>query len=202
MRMHWVWGMLLLMALWIGVDVGGKRKGFDAAIIDDRRVLALKGRRTSKQVVDLVTMNPPTVVAIDSPRACAPEGKTAREGELRLARSICGIRWTPDARHVHASTYYAWILEGLALFDALTARGVEVIEVFPTASWTRWHGKRGPRTRAAWSRQALTALGLDGVPARTNQDQRDAIAAAVTARQHTLALTETIGDIVVPAGRW
>jgi len=190
------------VALWIGVDVGGKRKGFDAAVIDDRRVLALTSRMTCQQVVDLVITNPPTVVAIDSPRSCAPEGKTAREGELQLARSICGIRWTPDARRVHASTYYAWILEGLALFDALAARGVEVIEVFPTASWTRWHGKRGPRTRATWSRQGLTALGLDGVPARTNQDQRDAIAAAMTARQHTLALTETMGDIVVPARRW
>lgn len=41
-----------------------------------------------------------------------------------------------------------------------------------------------------------------GVPTRTNQDQRDAIAAAMTARQHTLAMTETMGDIVVPAGRW
>jgi hypothetical protein len=48
----------------------------------------------------------------------------------------------------------------------------------------------------------LTALGLGNVPARTNQDQRDAIAAAVTARQHSLGLTETMGDIVVPAGRW
>ena len=190
------------MALWIGVDVGGKRKGFDAAVIDDRRVLAVKSRMTCQQVVDLVITNPPAVVAIDSPRSCAPGGKAAREGELQLARSICGIRWTPDARRVRASAYYAWILEGLALFDALAARGVEVIEVFPTASWTRWHGKRGPRTRAAWSRQGLTALGLDGVPARTNQDQRDAIAAAMTARQHTLALTETMGDIVVPVRRW
>ncbi len=189
------------MALWIGVDVGGKRKGFDAAVIDDRRLLALQSHMTCQQVVDLAITNPPTVVAIDSPLSCAPEGKTAREGELQLARLICGIRWTPDLRRVHASTYYAWILEGLALFGALAARGVEVIEVFPTASWTRWHGKRGPRTRAAWSRQGLTALGLDGVPTRTNQDQRDAIAAAVTARHHTLALTETIGDIVVPAGR-
>jgi hypothetical protein len=45
----------------------------------------------------------------------------------------------------------------------------------------------------------LAALGLDGMPARTNQDQRDAIAAAVTARQHTLGMTETMGEIVVPA---
>jgi predicted nuclease with RNAse H fold len=41
-------------------------------------------------------------------------------------------------------------------------------------------------------------LGLEGVPARTNQDQRDAIAAAMTARQYTQGMTEAMGEIVVP----
>jgi predicted nuclease with RNAse H fold len=190
------------MAVWVGVDVGGKRKGFDVAVIDDRQVLALEGHLTCMRVVDIVNERRPAVVAIDSPRSYAPDGRTARDSELQLARAICGIRWTPDARHVHASAYYAWILEGLDLFDALADRDAEVIEVFPTASWTRWHGKRGARTRTAWSREGLAALGLENVPARTNQDQRDAIAAAMTARQHSLALTETMGEIVVPAGRW
>jgi len=190
------------VAVWFGVDVGGKRKGFDVAVIDDHRVLALRSHLTCRQVVDTVVERRPAVVGIDGPRSYAPEGQTARDGELQLARSICGIRWTPDARRVHASAYYAWILEGLGLFDALAAQGAEVIEVFPTASWTRWHGRRGPRTRAAWTRQGLAALGLESVPAHTNQDQRDAIAAAMTARQHSLALTETMGEIVVPTGRW
>jgi hypothetical protein len=65
----------------------------------------------------------------------------------------------PDAGRVHASAYSAWILQGRALFDALAARDIEVIEVFPTASWTRWHCKPGPRTRAARTRQGLAALG-------------------------------------------
>jgi len=182
--------------------VGGKRKGFDVAVIDDRRVLALQGRLTCQQVVELAMTHRPGVTAIDSPRSCAPPGQTARDGERQLRSSICGIRWTPDESRVRASAYYAWIIEGLALFDALAMRGVEVIEVFPTASWTRWHGKRGTRTRSAWTRQGLAALDLDGVPPRTNQDQRDAIAAAMTARQHTLAMTETMGDIVVPFSRW
>ena len=131
-----------------------------------------------------------------------PEGQTTRDGERQLAKAICGIRWTPDAQQVHGRPYYAWIVEGLALFDALTARDVEVIEVFPTASWTRWHGKRGDRTRSTWSKQGLATLGLEGVPTRTNQDQRDAIAAAMTARQHTLGMTEAMGEILVPTGRW
>lgn len=194
--------MLRGVTVWVGVDVGGKRKGFDVAVIDDRRVLALQGHLTCQQVVALVLENRPAVVAVDSPRLCAPDGQTARDGELQLNKSICGIRWTPDERRVRASAYYAWIVEGLALFGALAACGVEVIEVFPTASWTRWHGARGPQTRAAWTRQGLASLGLAGVPALTNQDQRDALAAAMTGRQHSLALTETMGDIVVPAARW
>jgi predicted nuclease with RNAse H fold len=187
---------------WLGVDVGGKRKGFDVALVDDHQILALAGGLDHGAVIELVETDRPTVVAIDSPRCCAPEGQTTRDGERQLAKSICGIRWTPDAKRVHASAYYAWIVEGLALFDALAARDVEVIEVFPTASWTRWHGKRGTRTRSAWSKQGLMALSLEGIPKRTNQDQRDAIAAAVTARQHTRGMTETMGEIVVPTGQW
>jgi hypothetical protein len=99
--------------VWVGVDVGAKRKGFDVAVIDDRRVLALQGHLTCRQVVDIVLANRPAVVAIDSPGSCAPDGQSARDGELRLARSICGIRWTPDAGRVQASAYYAWILEDM-----------------------------------------------------------------------------------------
>lgn len=190
------------MTVWAGVDVGGKRKGFDMAVIDDRCVLAINGHLTCQQVVNLVMETRPAVVAIDSPRSYAPDGQTARDCELQIAKSICGIRWTPGERHVRASAYYAWILEGAGLFAALASHDVNLIEVFPTASWTRWHGRRGPQSRAAWTRQGLGALGLEGVPGRTNQDQRDAIAAAMTARQHSLGLTETIGEIVVPARRW
>jgi predicted nuclease with RNAse H fold len=92
------------------------------------------------------------------------------------------------------------VVQGLALFDALAGRGAEVIEVFPTASWTRWLGTRGRRTRTGWTRDGLSALNLRGLPARTNQDRRDAIAAAITARLHDRGLTEAIGEIVVPLG--
>jgi predicted nuclease with RNAse H fold len=153
-------------------------------------------------VVERVATERPAIVAIDSPRRCAPDGQSTRDDERRLARSICGIRWTPDQQRVRASVYYAWVVEGLALFDALAGLGIDTIEVFPTASWTRWHGARGARSRSDWSREGLTTLGLEDVPRRTNQDQRDAIAAALTARQHSRGATETIGDIVVPAGRW
>jgi len=168
----------------MGVDVGGRRKGFDVALLDDRDMAALIRGQDREAVVELVSIHQPALVAVDSPRSCAPEGHSTRECERELNTSICGIRWTPDTKRVDAAAYFP------------------VIEVFPTASWTRWHGPRGPLTRAAWTRDGLARLRLTGVPERTNQDQRDAIAAAMTAQQHTRGLTQEIGEIVVPAGRW
>lgn len=187
------------MTRWLGVDVGGARKRFDVALVDERRLLALEGGLSRDAVVALVRRTRPAVVAIDGPRRCAPDGETSRASERQLARAVCGIRWTPDAATVHdGSAYYGWVVEGLALYEALAAEAVEVIEVFPTASWTRWHGPRGSATRAAWSGRALAALDLEGVPPRLGQDARDAIAAALTAREHARGTAEAIGEIVVP----
>jgi predicted nuclease with RNAse H fold len=73
-----------------------------------------------------------------------------------------------------------------------------VVECFPTASWTRWSGGRNGRSRAAWSTGALATLGVSGVPRRTSQDARDAIAAALTARCFDQGSTVSFGEIVVP----
>lgn len=186
------------MARWIGVDVGGRRKRFDLAVIDEHSLLALAGGLGLDAIVELVEAQRPVVVGIDGPRCCAPTGQTARAGERALARAICGIRWTPDRSAVEGNPYYAWIVEGLALFEALTDRGFDAIEVFPTASWTRWFGPRGASSRAVWTERGVARLGLEGVPRRTNQDQRDAIAAAATARQHSEGTTEALREIVVP----
>jgi predicted nuclease with RNAse H fold len=152
-------------------------------------------------VVDLVVRERPAVVGIDSPGTCAPDGETSRADERALARAVCGIRWTPDAATVARGGYFGWVVHGLALWDALRPLGPEVVEVFPTASWTRWAGPRGPVPRAEWSGAALASLGLEGVPPRTSQDVRDAIGAAVTAWEHAAGRTERFGEIVVPVGR-
>jgi len=52
---------------WLGVDVGGPRKGFDVALIDDREVLELRSRLGTSDVVALVEAARPDVVGIDSP---------------------------------------------------------------------------------------------------------------------------------------
>lgn len=176
---------------WLGVDVGGPRKGFDVALIDDEAVRIL-ARLDRAGVVALVRSARPQVIGIDSPRSLAPAGGSSRADERALARAVCGIRWTPDRLD---GPYYEWIVEGLRLYEAL---GGAAIEVFPTASWTRWLGPRDTRTRSAWTRAGLPVLALAGIPARTNQDERDALAAAVTARAYSRGQTEMFGAIVVP----
>jgi predicted nuclease with RNAse H fold len=188
------------MKRWLGVDVGAERKGFDVALVDERELVQLHAGLTVQDVVQLADTHRPLLTAIDSPRSCAPPGHPSRADERAVSRAVCGIRWTPDRDQVHSSSdYYAWIRHGLELFSALAAGGHSTIEVFPTASWTRWCGPRGTQSRALWSTRGLRQLNLSGVPKSTNQDQRDAIAAAVTARAHTQGLTEAIGEIVVPA---
>ena len=54
------------------------------------------------------------------------------------------------------------------------------------------------RSAISPERSALQLSKLDKV----GRETRNAIAAAVTARQHTQGMTEGMGEIVVPAGRW
>jgi predicted nuclease with RNAse H fold len=190
------------MTCWMGVDVGGRRKRFDVAVVDERRLIALERRQSVGDVVARVAAMQPAVVAIDSPRSCAPPGATHRADERALrAGARVGIRWTPPRSELHGNPYYEWVVEGLALYEALGPSAAEVIECFPTAAWTRWHGPRDSRSRAAWSSEALEALDLEDVPPRTNQDQRDAIAAALTARAYSQGESQRFGEIVVPALR-
>jgi predicted nuclease with RNAse H fold len=187
---------------WAGVDVGGTRKGFDIAVVDATRIVAGPARlRDPAEVVAFLIEQQPRVVAVDSPRAAAADGAASRECERLLARAVCGIRYTPSrAVLAGGDPYYDWIRNGLDLYAALAAAGAwRVVECFPTASWTRLAGPRNGRSRAQWTGEALLRLGLAGIPARTSQDARDAIAAAVTARRFDHGSTESFGEIVVPA---
>jgi predicted nuclease with RNAse H fold len=179
--------------------VGGRRKGFHCAVVVGDEVRALVQFQAAGGLVDWLRFEQPRLVAVDSPVSTAPEGLSSREGERLLARArVCGIRYTPARAEVDRNDYYEWIRNGLELYAALAAAELPAIECFPTASWSRLAGPRGEERRAAWTRRALAALDLGGIPSRLNQDYRDAIGAAVTARLHDEGVTEAFGEIVVP----
>ena len=186
-----------------GIDVGGRRKGFHAAAVDADGKLAAGPQQLPavEPVLAWLAEVGPSVVAIDSPMTSAPRGGSSRPGERALAREICGIRFAPESSRLAGDPYYEWIVCGLQLYRALkgAARDWEVIEVFPTASWTVWARPRGNRTRARWTADALDAMRLEGLPdRRLSQDDRDAIAAALTARLYAYGETRQCDEIVVP----
>jgi predicted nuclease with RNAse H fold len=191
---------------WAGVDVGA-RKGFDAAVIGEHGLVAGPQRiRERESVLRWLRQQRPRVVAVDSPRVAASEGELSRGCERELVRAaVCGIRYTPSDAALRANeAYYGWILHGFRLYEALEEAAEEmpweIIECFPTATWSRLGGRKGKdRSRAQWSREILASLGLSGLPQRISQDGRDAIGAALTARLYDAGQTESFGEIVVPA---
>ncbi len=192
---------------WAGVDVGAG-KGFDLAVIDPHGLVAGPERITAiPEVVRWLRDQRPRVVAVDSPRSPAREGELSRRGERDLVRAgVCGIRYTPnEAALGQNKTYYAWIANGFDLYAAVVAakRSARwrVIECFPTATWSRLGGRRDKRSRARWSREVLDGLRLERLPSRMNQDARDSIDAAVTAKLYDDKKVEAFGEIIVPAIR-
>ena len=185
----------------MGVDVGGRRKGFDVALVDGLSLVALHSRRSCRQVVELALAAAPAAIGIDSPAACAATGEKSRPGERKLAREVCPIFFTPDEAEVHSGNpFYGWVVEGLALYEALHAAlpGTPSTEVFPSAAWTVWAGPRDGRPKPQWSREALVRAGLDGLPARCSQDARDAAGAALVAGLYGEGRTRDFGGIAVP----
>jgi predicted nuclease with RNAse H fold len=188
----------------IGIDVGGRRKGFHACALRGDVIVAGPDRLADvAAAVEWIADLAPTTVAIDSPRECAPPGTLSRPDERQFAAAgICHIRWTPERSRLAGNPYYEWTEHGLELYSALAAAGLPpdwLIEVFPTAAWTIWAGSRHKRSRAAWSTAALADLGLSGAPSRHSQDDRDAIAAALVARLHDEGRTRAYGAIMTPA---
>lgn len=191
--------------LWAGVDVGGERKGFHVAVVDGARLVDVRAIASPAAVAGWLAEVQPLLVAVDSPVAPAPAGERSRPDERAFARAgICGIRFTPERATIAAprpngDNYYGWIRNGFTLYDELAQAGLRAVECFPTASWTRWGGPRSGRGRGAWSEGVLRGLALGGLPERLDQDCRDAVGAALTARAHTAGQTEIFGAIVVPS---
>ena len=188
----------LAPSVWAGVDVGGRRKGFHVALIGRRRLLHLERASSAATAAALLRAHRPVLVAVDGPRRAAATGR-ARDDEIAFARAgICHIRFTPTARVVRSNPHFEWVCHGLELYELIDRDGLRAIECFPTASWTVWGGRRSGN-RAGWSDRVLRRMGLGSVPDRLGQDFRDAIGAALTAREHDQGRTRAYGEIVVPS---
>jgi predicted nuclease with RNAse H fold len=202
----------------IGIDVGGRRKGFHAVALRDG---AYAGQLASRDVEHLCRwchgVMKAIVIAIDAPCRWSSDGKP-RPCERDLLRQ--GIRcFTSPTRAqaiAHPTDYFGWMLRGEALFQALEAthpllgalpiNGPACFETFPHAITWHWRGgnanaaKKHPQRR-----ELLIQLGLDPTPF-TRIDWIDAALCALVAHQAScgedcLAYGEPSTGLVVVPGR-
>lgn len=209
----------------VGIDVGGRRKGFHAVALRDG---LYAGQLLSREVGEISRWCCETIgarlIAIDAPcRWSTPAEPGPRPCERELLAA--GIRCFPSpTRHAalnHPSDYYGWMLQGEALYQQLESshpllthpprRGVPLVgpacfETFPHA--ISWH-LRGGQASAAEKRAQRSALlsqaGIDTAPL-TSIDRIDAALCALAAHHAAIGAAcrsygkPPSGLIVVPLG--
>jgi predicted nuclease with RNAse H fold len=115
------------MAVVAGIDVGGARKGFHVAILEENAIVDLRAFLATRDVAEFLAGHRPALVAVDAPpRATRTEEKT-RSAERALAAAGFRMQWTRRADPA------AWMLNGESLWVELTSRGFSLVETFPTA---------------------------------------------------------------------
>jgi len=70
------------------VDVGGRRKGFDVAVVEGRRLVRHARRCTVADVVALAREHEPAAIGVDAPCGCAPAGALSRADERARPRRV------------------------------------------------------------------------------------------------------------------
>ena len=204
----------------LGIDLSASSKRPSAfAVIDGQVKLSLLDSfNTTDQLLGLLEIHQPSVIAIDAPlylplgldcleesHMCSPTlAQKGRTAEHQLARMRIGCFFTTKRSIVKTLIY-----RGLELYRELVERGYKVIEVYPYATKVLLFGDKIPPKHSAqglaFLKEKLSHLidGLDPYIDQLNHDACDALLAAYTGCLHEENRTNLLGVaeegyIVVP----
>lgn len=174
----------------LGIDVG-VGKGMDLVLLDrDLVLLRVVSHVPIERLGALLDEMRPDVVAIDSPPAWAPSGKSRMTERILAERNIHAFN-TPSAAHGQGNRFYRWMEVGFEVFRVAEAHGFAryrsgeprgtAMEVFPHASATVLAGALPPKgtTKRAWRVGVLRAHGVV-TGGLTTTDRVDAALCALT----------------------
>ena len=183
------------MAKVIGIDVGGKRKGFHAVLLSSQSIQAVFEHTDPVQLVAWSLSHQPAVVAID-----APCGWSTSSGSRQSERSLAhqGKRipcfCTPTRARAAQSRFYDWVFNGEQLYQAFQRQSITPIETYPYGvSEIILQRSPLPAKKQARRQEALAKMGLLN-PCLTSIDFRDAALAALTADAFKKDKTHAFGN--------
>ena len=171
----------------VGIDVGGERKGFHAALVcpGEDEVRSLCRAPDAAAIVDWITDEgiTPAVIAIDCPPRCQRAGSETRLAERELCRLGFRLQWTRSPAHPPAE----WMVNGERLWTELRLWFPEaaLIECFPTAA--------GSALGASPLRVSLAAFGPHHA-SREWKDLLDACICADVARRYAQGSARIAGE--------
>jgi len=196
----------------VGIDVGGSRKGFHAVALEAARYHARIESLSAEEICAWCRAQDACIVAVDAPCRWRLNGRM-RECERMLAAQRLSCYATPSREDAQKSAFYQWMLNGAALyalletdfplFDGTRRTGRFCIETFPHAVACSLAGKIvSAKKKKPVRSELLRTAGLD--PALLpNIDYVDAALCALTAFHVHRGSFRAFGDtaagfIVVP----
>lgn len=202
----------------VGIDVGGRTKGFHAVALEGGRYRAKKSDTEIEAIVRWCREEMDAVViAIDAPCAWSSTGRCRpSERALMEQRIWCFSTPTRETAENHPKKHFTWMLRGMELYEALApthpvrdprAPGREhyCFETFPHAITCYLRGGTANARHKRPERRALLERYGISSPAISNIDTVDAALCAYTAHlASTGAPVVAFGEvatglIIVPA---
>lgn len=151
-----------------GIDVGGARKGFHGVALRGGRYWRKFASTGPGEMAAWCRGLGAVAVGIDAPARFSQDGRM-RPCERALARALISCFATPTLERARATPFYAWMLNGAALFaaleithrlyggDAIDARDPVCFETFPQAIACALAGKPVSAKEKNTVRRALLA---------------------------------------------
>ena len=200
----------------VGIDVGGRVKGFHAVALRNGTFQETTSTDPA-EIVNWCCKQNATVIAVDAPCRWSQSGASRlaeRALEVAGAKTHCFSTPTRARALAHEAGFYDWVLNGeklyarlvrhYPLFDGKRRKGPVCFETFPHAIVRALAGKVIPaKPKASVRRDVLRKLGYDHSPL-PNIDFVDAALCAVAAEDFRKGCWQRFGDrnegfIVVPA---
>ena len=186
--------MRAAVPIWVGVDVGGARKGFHAVAVGPGQLVGQRNTRDPEDLAAWCRSLQAGLIAIDAPSRWSGDGRM-RPCERQLLRE--GIRCfaSPSREQAihHPSDYYGWMLRGEALYEALAAShprclglpitGPACFETFPHAITWQLRGGQADAARKREQRSALLRSAGIALDTFSSLDWIDAALCALAAQR-------------------